>query len=313
MPDISFVYLTNRPGGLDLLALSMTKQIPGLDEVSEETQKQFKDAKVDWELIVVDDWPGRQDRGIAPAYLSSVGLPLSWYGRSKPKWYRDSRQGLANAMNTGLVVARGKYVVFVHDFSMVPSWAPAAWLHYFECNPRSLLHGVAMIYKAKPSDTNDDIFTWKDNAYEMTQERIWFPDKFELFYLGLPMRFAEKIGGIDERGDYCGYWNLDSLSTQAHILDYDLKIMSALYCWQIDHRQWGTPVEKMLVTQRLFDNLWKGWGDVTSLRTFPCWTVPSMNGFSLKEEREKYNQQRKSREEQAEKEKQEAQQKEVPK
>ena len=282
MPDISFIYLTNRPGGIDLLGMSLSGQMKNIDEISPELQRQFKDAKPNWELIVVDDYSNRFERGEAAKYLSSLGLPLSYYGKSKDKWYKDARQGLANAMNTGLIVARSPYVVFLHDYSLYPSWAPAAWLHSLQNNERSLVHGIAMIFTSKPPDLTDDIYTW--NEIVLTQERIWFPDKFELFYVGMPMTFFEKTGGIDERGDYCGYFNLASVIRQAFILDYQLKVVSGLYCWQVDHRQWGVPAVRLTSDQRMFDNLWKGWGDVTALKTMPFWTVPSANGFNLVEE-----------------------------
>lgn len=48
---ISFVYLSNRPGSIDLLSLSFHKQ------------------QGDYELVIVDGFPGRIERGVAIDFL----------------------------------------------------------------------------------------------------------------------------------------------------------------------------------------------------------------------------------------------------
>jgi RNA polymerase sigma-70 factor (subfamily 1) len=45
-----------------------------------------------------------------------------------------------------------------------------------------------------------DVETWKETP-AFAPLRPWVPAAFELFYLGVPMRFLELINGVDERGD----------------------------------------------------------------------------------------------------------------
>ena len=81
MAELSLIYLTYRPGGIDLLAQSLINQ------------------PLIYELIVIDDFPGRPERGEAKKFLQSHGIPLRYYGPSKTKSLPDSPCGLANAMN----------------------------------------------------------------------------------------------------------------------------------------------------------------------------------------------------------------------
>ena len=85
-PLLSLVYLTYRPGGIDLLAEGLALQEPC------------------YELIVVDDCDGRVQRGQAEAYLRVRGINLQWYGESKIRSL-NTLHGLANGMNTTCFLA----------------------------------------------------------------------------------------------------------------------------------------------------------------------------------------------------------------
>lgn len=250
MVDLSVVYLSYRPGGIDLLGESL------------------RGCTGSWELIVVDDHPGRIGRGVATSYLrDDCGLPLTWHGESKPK-IALSRGALANAMNTGAMRCSGSTVLFLHDYTLPPSTLVADWLAAIDRHgPKMMIHGVAIEMSA-PKPITDDVKTWADKVVPIP-ERPWVPAAFELFYLAVPMRFLELINGVDERGDHCGPTILNALTMQARLLGYDFIVDERLVLKMIDHRVWEEDKDA-------FDGLWKIKGHA-STEAEPLWRVPSKN------------------------------------
>jgi len=102
-PSVSIVLFTNRPGVWDVALHSLALQDSD-----------------DYELVVVDD--ARADRrDAAIAMAERLGVRLQQVVRSKPKTSaRGTRKGECNAMNTGLILARGSAVVFLNDFTWLP-------------------------------------------------------------------------------------------------------------------------------------------------------------------------------------------------
>ena len=84
---LSIIYITYRPGGMDVLCNSLKRQ----------TYK-------DYELIVVDDYPNRDLK----EYFDGNGIPITYYGPSKEKHYKDTPFGQVNAFNTGILKATGE-------------------------------------------------------------------------------------------------------------------------------------------------------------------------------------------------------------
>ncbi len=175
MAEISLVALTYRPGGIDLLGRSMTG------------------CEGDWELVLVDDYAGRVERGVATAFLrDECDLPLTWHGPSKPKTI-ESRGGLANAMNTGAMRCTGSTVVFLHDYTLPPKTLAADWKASVERHgPTVMIHGVAVEHVAPRPENPGDVETWPETP-RFHAIRPWVPEAFELFYVGIPMRFLEAL------------------------------------------------------------------------------------------------------------------------
>ncbi len=102
-PFISIILFTNRPGAIDLAFYSLAEQ----------------DSR-DYELIVVDD-SGGDRRAAMIAFADSLRINLQHVVRSKTKTSAvSSPGGEANAMNTGLLLARGRAAVFLNDFTWLP-------------------------------------------------------------------------------------------------------------------------------------------------------------------------------------------------
>src|ERR1700724_2438199 len=146
---LTYLYYTYRPGGIDPLANSLESQ----------TSKNF-------ELVVVDDWPGRVERGKALEYLRSKGIAVTWYGVSKPRTYLDSPCGAANAINTAFIHVRSPLVCLVSDYSLISENSTnlilanlmVDWLK----GERFLVSGSAIVYSADCPKEFDDIRTWPE-------------------------------------------------------------------------------------------------------------------------------------------------------
>lgn len=254
MPELSVVYLTYRPGGIDLLGQSLLG------------------CQGDWELIVVDDYAGRVERGVATRYLKEdCGLPLAWHGISKQSHY-ITRGKLANAMNTGAMRASGSTVVFLHDYTMPPKSMVSDWLtSVAKHGPKMLIHGVAIEHSAPKPESPEDVVTWQTMPARIPI-RPWVPYSFELFYVGIPMSFLRAINGVDERGDHSGPTIMTALTNQSRLLGYDFTVDQSLILKMVDHRQWEESADS--------DALWKIKGHVASDME-PLWSVPSCNGFGF--------------------------------
>lgn len=113
---ISVVFITKRPGGLDIL----------LNTLSQQTYKNY-------ELIVVDDYHkdgGNTDtfnirRELVTAKAQELGVELAYYGQSIRHTYHNPKYRINAALNDGLLFIKNKYkntdysdniVVFFHDY-----------------------------------------------------------------------------------------------------------------------------------------------------------------------------------------------------
>lgn len=271
---ISLVYLTYRPGGIDLLATSFAK-----------------DEKRDYELIVIDDFPGRAGRGEAQKFLVDQGIKLGYYGGSKNKSYPNTKCGLANTVNTALIQAKGDFIVFLSDYSMLT----IQWLEHWiilrgninkklSKNDKWLCSGGGIVYDTPKPLAPRDVLTWgKNNVPSPVPKWPWVPKEFETFYYGGPLAFFLTINGVDERSDHCISWSLESVVAQAKILEYDLIVEPQIVAHIIDHRVWDHKAEP---SPWGIDGMWRI-ADSRSLQNYPEWVVPSPNPFNLVEERKK--------------------------
>ena len=119
---LSVVLFTNRPGVWDIVLHSLAIQSSGR-----------------YELIVVDDARAER-RDAARALARRLGVPLRHVVRSKRKTSAvTSRYGEANAINTGMALARGAAIALVNDYTWLPSNFVEETLAFFQRHPASLL------------------------------------------------------------------------------------------------------------------------------------------------------------------------------
>ncbi len=277
---ISLIVLTYRPGGLDLLADSLVGT--------------HKTTHTDWELVVIDDFPGRVQRGDAAKYLRDRGLPLGYYGHSKPKTYEDTKSGLCNASNTALIHARGDWTVWLSDYTMLPPYWLLQWEYHLDRieGRKWMMSGSAIEYYAPKPAAPDDIKTWQTPP-QMVAKKPWVPLEFETFYYGAPIEFFEQINGLDERADHCHCWPVSSTIAQARLLGYELNVSQEVVCHMVDHRMWDDPEKREEAPPGCGgEGLWR----ITHLQSTeqePEWTVPSPNPLDLVAAREYHGVRRK--------------------
>lgn len=264
-PLISFVYVTYRPGGIDLLAMSMAPQRPY------------------YELIVVDDYLGRVERGEARKYLEARGVRVGWYGTGKAKSCPETPLGFANAMNTGAAHAQADHVVFLHDYTYIPPDATDHWLTAIRENgSKGIVSGIAQVWPAHPPVQNGDITIWEGgNPLKNIRgsfHEMWIPELLENFYTLVPVRYFYETNGIDERADGHIAWPLECMTVQAWRLGYRLSVDRKISLAMFNHREWTDQGEA----------LWHAAKAPVPVQEEPGWTKRSHHPWSFAEAREEY-------------------------
>ena len=262
---ISLIVCSYRPGGIDLLSTFL----PGTEG--------------DWELVFIDDYPGRVQRGEAVKYLQGIiGDRLAYYGHSKPKEIKDTKGGLMNAWNTALAHVNGDHVVFLSDYTVLPDWWYKQWGFVFKEYPKTLISGTAMMFDMEKPVKPTDIITYHESQSFGLPKWPWVPEVYENFYAGADLDFLISINGFDERADHCHCWPVNSQIAQARLMGYKLKVCQEISSWMIDHRMWDTPEEPSPLGN---EGLWRITAKQSIARE-PEWVVPSPNNFNLQAVRE---------------------------
>jgi len=188
--SLSLVYFTYRPGGFDMLCGSLMEQTYD-----------------NYELIVIDDLP---DRNLVN-YIEDCGIPLTYYGPSKEKCYPDTPFNQVNAVNSGLLQARGDIVILIEDYVWLRPNTLERWCQIFdEKGADTFITGVGEYWGHKKPEKIGPITVWNEpfdgDFTGCTHKGTWRPDVFEYFYSGMAMSTLEKLNGMNERLDYWNTW-----------------------------------------------------------------------------------------------------------
>ena len=128
-PLLSIIFITKRPGPSLPLPLPLhidivithyvtphTSHAGGYDILLSSLALQ---SSRDYELICIDELaPWR--RAEVEAAAAALHVNLVHMTRSKPR-ARESRFGIANAINSGLLLARGRYITVLQDYIFLPA------------------------------------------------------------------------------------------------------------------------------------------------------------------------------------------------
>ena len=120
-PLHSIVFVTKRPGGYDVL----------LEALSRQTNRNY-------ELICVDELADHRGRDVEEM-AARLRVNLVAITRSKPKTHPRTRFGIANAINTGFVLAKGHIVTVLQDNIYLPDFFVEKTLAFHADNPFALI------------------------------------------------------------------------------------------------------------------------------------------------------------------------------
>jgi glycosyltransferase involved in cell wall biosynthesis len=251
---ISIIYITNRPGGYDVLFNSLLVQ----DDEKENC----------YELIVVDDIQERREK--VRQYAQDLGIPLSVITSSRRSKYPFK---IANAINTGLSFAAGRIVILLQDFI----WLPKNFISdvrdfYFFADPNRSSSAVIRCpghYYTHPKDSlcfdqrlgmsQLSIFGYDlkrapsemgwtkgrrvppgfagDPFTSRKPFRVTDPRVIEFYCCALPMKLLQDLNGLDENLlDYGNDCHEISVTDRAKLLGYEFWLHGGIQVELIAHQ-----------------------------------------------------------------------------
>jgi glycosyltransferase involved in cell wall biosynthesis len=251
--SLSIIFITKRSGVYDILFNSLAQQ-----------------TNADYNLICVDELTkDRHTQVTEKASQMGVHLSMITPSRVRTEDKADYKFGYANAINTGLLLAEGRYITLLQDFAWLPPTFVQRTLDFFPAHPNSVLGYPETFYLA-PEDYinkpkfNDNaalsVFTsdmieppskkgWKTELSGRNRKNIVNPEDAgttyikhwfaEAFCMSFPRKLAVELNGVDEILDKAGDdAHEHNITDRAQMLGYDIWIDGATVIEQIEHRQW---------------------------------------------------------------------------
>lgn len=263
---LSLIYITYRPGGFDMLCNSLKAQ----------TYKNY-------ELIVIDDLPGRD----LTEYIEGCGIPLTFYGPSKPKCYPDTPYNQANATNTGLLKANGDITIIIEDYSWLRPGTLERWCEIFdEKGLLTIIAGIGRYMTYKPPDKIGDITVWDEpfngDFSQCTLQGMWIPELYEGFYYAVSMDAWKLLNGLDEQFDYSCKWISLIFPQICMARGIDIYVDKENIIDQIDHRTWNLGEPTWWWQPLAYSE-----GAVSKSGSEIAWRTPAPNCFDFKKMLEK--------------------------
>jgi len=245
----SIVFVTKRPGGYDVL----------LEGLARQTVRNY-------ELICVDELADHRAHA-AKEMAARLQVNLVAITRSKPKTHPETRFGIANAINTGFVLARGHIVTVLQDNIYLPDFFVEKTLAFHAHNPVGLisypelrfvapeghvdinqLHDVSSVTVFKtPVQEGPQLQGWRTSNEGTMPKELWENmrdgargqfDWLECACCSLPYSVMVELNGVDESldtGDDCHEVNLRD---RAKMLDFRTWSEGSCPVQLIDHHRW---------------------------------------------------------------------------
>ena len=239
---ISIVYVTKRPGGYDILFNSLKQQ-----------------TYQNYELIIVDDvLDERKDKIFK--YAKELNIKLKIATKSKEKTFKDTKFGIANALNTGYILTEGQLVLTLMDYAWIPKGLLQSIYNFYSQfkNRNNLLafrerfYQTKDVIKEKLMD-NSQLSIFKEymtenpeklgldiciNTKPPVNENVLYDETkyWELFCACLPKKILVELNGLDEKLDYGDDFHEKNISFRARMFGSKVYIDTKNIVLQIEHR-----------------------------------------------------------------------------
>lgn len=233
---ISVLYLTNRPGGIDILWADMKRQ-----------------TEQDYELVIVDGlWKDREQR--VKNYINDPRLNYVKQSEKRKEAYTN----LAHADNEGFRNCHGELIVCLQDYTWIPpEGLEKFWFHYKRLGPclvggigdqygkpdaSSIVdpQGVITIFD-KPFTGRPEIVTYHDphRRSEFGSFYECYPPDWEMNWCAIPREIIYELGGMDEQYDFEGFaYDNANIAWRADMLGYKTYLDQTNECMGFDHDGW---------------------------------------------------------------------------
>ncbi len=225
---LSVVFLTYRPGTIDIMA----------DSLANQTFKNF-------EVIVVDDHPVDR-RAKVRAYLEGRGLRVAYVGPSKPKCFPDVAFNVSTAINTGFIMSRGEYVMLYQDFI----WLHPDHLEKIMSHEEEMKKGACIVLGAQlwecPRKRNDQgVITLWNPPWQGPPESNgcfrgggWMPEAWEFAVICFPWHVAAGGNGWPEWQDAYAAHQLGPIISRFEKVGGHPLVLRDSPMDMLNHREW---------------------------------------------------------------------------
>lgn len=211
--EVSVLYVTNRPGGIDVLKGNLERQT-------------FRD----FELVIIDGQ--MRDMTILTAYLNGLGPNLRQF--TEPPRRDGALTNVWAAYNKGLHKCQGEYVVFLQDYIWIPAHGIARFVAAQKEHP-GFYTGVGNVGEGPEKVDDGELTIWGRYYYDPPERIRWMdpriggwdgrvlgiePDAWENNWACAPRWALVDLGGFDEEFDYGWGWAEKDLAYRARMLGH---------------------------------------------------------------------------------------------
>jgi hypothetical protein len=228
MQKISFIHLTYRQGGYDILADSLVNQ-------------RFQD----YELIIIDDFtPDRST--VVRSYLENKGIHVKYIGPSKPKAFPEASFGIFNAANTGFIKAACGIAIVATDYQwFAPDCFDKIMLHDDKLKNRTCVVLPARTWDCFTLRNNSGLISvweneWKGNPTlnNCVEKAPWIPEGMEFAMTAYPMDVIEDMNGFPEYMDTVSSQPYEPIMEKFNSVGAKAYVDTNNFMFALNHREW---------------------------------------------------------------------------
>lgn len=228
MIKLSFIYITYRPGGYDILADSLVNQ----------TYK-------DYEVIIVDDFQPDRSEAVRK-YLQGKGIAVKYAGPSKQKCFPELSFGIFNAANTGFIIASGDACILCTDYQWFPpDCFEKIARHETKIRDKTCIVLPARTWESYNARLGDGIISvWKKEwkgppqMNNCVEAQPWIPKGMEFAFTAFPTDILEDMNGYPEYLDAVPAQPLGPIMECFDAAGAKAYVDTDNFMFAINHRRW---------------------------------------------------------------------------